>query len=173
VGVQAITPLLPGRLNLAIGAASWGIQDKMDIAGTQFWGKARVGAVPLVLAWYPFGNGFNLQGGVFFNFNRLSVLCMVPTGGTVRIAHHTYTAAELGTVSGASKFNLVAPYLGIGFGQPFRGGKFGFTASLGAFYAWPRTRTPSTITPQWRISTRWLVLGWFIGFRKNGRFFEP
>jgi len=134
LGVQAITPLLPSRLNLAIGIASWGVQDKMDIAGTQFWGKARLGAVPFYLAWYPFRNGFNLQGGVVFNANRLSVLCMVPTGGTLRIGRRTYTAAELGTVSGVSKFNPVAPYMGIGFGQPFRGGKWGFTASLGVFY---------------------------------------
>jgi hypothetical protein len=134
LGAEVMANLVPGRLNLAFGFGSWGVHDKMDIAGTQFWGKARLGAVPLYLAWYPFRNAFNLQGGVFFNLNRLSVLCMVPTGGSVRIAHHTYTAAELGNVSGATKFNAVAPYLGIGFGQPFRGGKWGFIGSLGVFY---------------------------------------
>ena len=131
VGLEAMTPLIPGRLNLNIGFAGWGIADKMDLAGTHFSGKIRLGTVPLYLSWYPFRNGFNLQAGIYFTSNRLSVFGAAPVDGTVRIAHHTYTAAELGTISGASKFNPVAPYLGLGDGQPFAGGPWSFTASVG------------------------------------------
>ena len=58
-----------------------------------------------------------------------------PHDGTYTIDGTTYNAAQVGTLSGQLKFgNSVKPYVGPGWGNPFRGGPLTFTLDLGAIY---------------------------------------
>lgn len=57
----------------------------------------------------------------------------VPTGGTFDINDHTYTSAQVGTLSAEAKFPGASPYFGIGFGTGARkGGRVKFLFDLGA-----------------------------------------
>jgi hypothetical protein len=80
-----------------------------------------------VLDFHPFGNAFRLTGGAVWNGNKLSLTADPST--SVDIGNQTYTAAEIGTLSGAIDFNKVAPYLGFGLATQ---GRVGFTFDLGA-----------------------------------------
>ncbi|HOW43326.1 MAG TPA: hypothetical protein P5110_02400 [Candidatus Omnitrophota bacterium] len=67
--------------------------------------------------WFPFDNGFRVTGGCMANENSLEL--KATTAGTYDIGGVTYTSAEVGTLKGELDFNSLAPYLGIGYGNPF------------------------------------------------------
>ncbi len=56
-----------------------------------------------------------------------------PSGsGTFTINSHSYTSAQVGTLTASGKFPGVSPYLGLGFGTPaHRGGRVKFLFDLG------------------------------------------
>jgi hypothetical protein len=145
LGMTVSTPLIANRLNLNVGFAAFAFSTNIKIQGTNYDAKVKLGAIPVVLTFYPFANWFNIQAGAYFNRNRISVFAAAPDGTSVRAFGHTFTAAELGSVSGHTHFNTVAPYVGIGFGQPFRGGRLTFTGSVGVMFEGPPgiTLTPS------------------------------
>jgi hypothetical protein len=92
-----------------------------DISQTDvtYAGKLTFSEFSGLLDWYVLGGGFRLTAGAFGGNSRLDVNGR-PTAGTYHIGNATYTAAEVGTLSGQLKFgNSVAPYVGIGWGNPF------------------------------------------------------
>ena len=66
-----------------------------------------------MLDWHPFAGTFRITGGYFSNSNEITAVA-VPTGNYT-INGHTYTAAEVGTLSGDISFNKTVPYLGFGW----------------------------------------------------------
>ncbi len=90
-------------------------------------------AATALLDFYPKGRGsFHVTGGLATN--PLSIKGTgQPTGGNFTINSHTYTAAQVGTLSLDGKFAGVGPYLGLGFGTAARkGGRLKFVFDLGA-----------------------------------------
>ncbi len=70
-----------------------------------------------------------------------------PTGGGYEINHHTYTSAEVGTLTGNVKWPGAAPYAGLGFGTPANhGGGLSFVLDLGAVIAKPKATLTATGT---------------------------
>jgi hypothetical protein len=65
--------------------------------------------------------------------------------GTFTINDHSYTSAQVGTLSADGKFPSVSPYLGLGFGTPARkGGRVKFLFDLGASIGKPRLSLSAT-----------------------------
>ena len=64
----------------------------------------------------------------------------------VDIGAHQYTPAEIGTLSGSAEIDGVAPYIGIGWGNPLDAGKrWGFYCDFGvAFVASPDVALSAT-----------------------------
>ncbi len=131
VGAELAVSLVPKLLNLDLGFSTYSLTGTIHVDGAPFRYKVRVGGVPIVLALYPFHNWFDLQAGLIINNNRASVVASAPAGESITIFGHTYTAASIGDVTGATNFAHAAPYFGIGFGQPFEGGRITFTGSFG------------------------------------------
>ncbi len=70
-----------------------------------------------VLDFYPFAdNNFRFSGGVALLNNTMDV--SGTPRGTEEIGDTEYTAAQIGTISGSVDFDPVAPYIGIGYGNP-------------------------------------------------------
>lgn len=92
--------------------------------------------VNALLDWYPrAGSNFRLTGGVFYNDTRFDAVGQPNQAGTFRLNGTTYNSADVGLLVGKVDFRKAAPYLGIGWGNPFtaqRGWSFG--ADLGVFY---------------------------------------
>jgi len=64
----------------------------------------------------------------FINNNKIDLDAKGPDlDGTIRIGDRDFTVSDVGDIKGEVEFKDVAPYIGIGFGNPVRLGKgFGF-----------------------------------------------
>jgi hypothetical protein len=72
---------------------------------------------PVLLDWHPFENsGFRISTGLVINKNKADVSSVPQSSYT--IGDTEYTAAELEDLSGKLAFDTLAPYLGIGWGNP-------------------------------------------------------
>ncbi|MFD1143536.1 hypothetical protein ACFQ4C_20585 [Larkinella insperata] len=95
--------------------------------------KIKLASFNALIDFYPFQRaGFRLIGGVFYNLNELT-FDGLPTK-EVSFNDVTFTRQQLGTINGKANFNKVAPYVGLGWGRPFRGSRLTFMADLGVFY---------------------------------------
>lgn len=86
---------------------------------------------PLMLDWYPFsGRQFHVSGGIILNQTEASMDGRY--NDTLQIGDETYTADEIGMLSGDLSFRDVAPYIGIGWGNAFgKERRWGFMTDLG------------------------------------------
>ena len=84
--------------------------------------------------WYPFSGGFRTSGGLFYNNNKFS-LAGKPTGGTYTIGNTTYPSGNISSLQATMTFNTVAPYLGIGWGNPVASDKgWGLVTDVGVIF---------------------------------------
>ncbi len=130
-GLQVSAPLWPKYLNITTGFSTLGVGYNVSVDSVHYHGKLNVGGVPVYLSVFPFAGNFHLDGGLFINNNRFSATADMPFNGAYTINGHTYSTAQIGTLSGGTHFRQVAPYVGIGWGDPFLGGTWTFTANAG------------------------------------------
>ena len=84
--------------------------------------------------WYPFAGNFRASGGLLFNNNSNSFVAN-PTNGNYIINGHTYLPTQIASYKGTMTFNKVAPYVGIGWGNPAEINKgWGLASDIGVFY---------------------------------------
>jgi hypothetical protein len=96
--------------------------------------KADLRTLPLMLDWYPFHDAFHLTGGIILNDSGIDLQGKSST--SVTIGDQTYSAEQAGTLNGNIDFNRVAPYLGIGWGNPFNNSsRLGLLCDLGVAYS--------------------------------------
>jgi hypothetical protein len=130
--VFGLTPSLNARLGLNYFKHDF--SKSTDDVDYELDGKLRT--FDALLDWYPrAGGNFRLSGGVFYNDTRFDAVGRPDRSGTFRVNGTTYDAAQVGQLVGKVDFRKAAPYLGIGWGNPFattRGWRFG--ADLGVFY---------------------------------------
>lgn len=85
--------------------------------------------------WYPLAGGFHLAAGALLNGNNVDATAKPAAGTTYTFNGVTYTAAQAGVVTGDIDFNSVAPYLGIGWGNPIdQDSNWTFFFDLGVVY---------------------------------------
>jgi hypothetical protein len=83
--------------------------------------------------WHIFDNSFKISGGVISIDNEFD-LDGRPTED-VEIGGTTYTPTQVGTLSGQAEIDGLAPYVGIGWGNPFGGKRrWGFTCDFGVAF---------------------------------------
>ncbi|MEO8333081.1 MAG: FecR family protein [Gallionella sp.] len=110
--------------------------------------KLELQTVSALADWYPFEGGFRTSAGLLYNNNKVS-LGALPIGGNYTINGVTYTSAQIGSLQGEMSFNTVAPYLGIGWGNPVATDKgWGLVTDIGVlFQGKPKTSLTATCTP--------------------------
>jgi len=139
-GGQVAVPLYMPFIDLNTGFTTFNLTHSFKADGVNFNGKLRLGTVPLYLSVFPFRNGFHIDAGIDINQNRASVTGDLPAGSSVIYNGQSYTvpntvtALELSSAYGSTHYNAVAPYVGIGYGNPFEGGPWTFQISLGAMF---------------------------------------
>ena len=103
-----------------------------------YHGTAKLLNAGVLLDYYPFESGIRLTAGGMYNGTKVS-LNGKPTNGTstYTLNGNTYTAAQVGSVSGDAKYEKIMPYVGIGFSNPIKGSKFTFGVDLGAMIGKP------------------------------------
>jgi hypothetical protein len=96
--------------------------------------------------WYIFDGSFHITGGVIYMDNQINLDGRATE--SVEIGDTTYSPADVGTLRGQADVDGLAPYVGIGWGNPFRSSRrWGFTCDLGvAFTDSPDVSLSSTGT---------------------------
>jgi hypothetical protein len=96
--------------------------------------KLKLQSVSLLADWYPWQGAFRTSVGLMYNNNKFS-LNAKPSGGTYTINGVVYPAADVGSMHGDVTFNKIAPYIGIGWGNPVEKAKhWGFVSDIGVLY---------------------------------------
>jgi len=86
------------------------------------------------LDWHPGGSGFHFSGGLVLNRNEVDASAR--STATYKIGDRTYTPAQTGNLLGTLNFKDLAPYAGLGFGNPVAPGKkLGVVLDLGLVFA--------------------------------------
>jgi hypothetical protein len=94
---------------------------------------AKFQAFSLLIDLFPGNRGsFHFTGGIMTDPVKVTATGK-PTSGNFTINGTSYTAAQVGTLTGEAKFPDVGPYAGIGFGTPARKGAVSFLFDLGAY----------------------------------------
>jgi len=86
-----------------------------------------------LLDWYVFNDSFRISGGIISMDHEFD-LDGRPTANE-QIGDTSYTPAEIGTLSGSVEVDDVAPYVGIGWGNPLtHNERWGFTCDFGVAF---------------------------------------
>ena len=130
-GIRSFGPELNARLGVAF--FSYSINDLANSTDFSAAGDLKLLSISALADWFPFENSFRITGGLMINLNKAS-MTLTPKK-TYSDGNTQYTPEKLGNLTAEIDFNKIAPYLGIGFGNPTSGASgVGFTFDIGAFY---------------------------------------
>jgi hypothetical protein len=98
--------------------------------------KGKLQTVDVLFDWYlREGSPFHVTGGLVYNGNRFDATARASQLGKFSLNGTSYTAADVGILSGRIDYRKAAPYLGIGWGNALAASKhWSFNADLGAFF---------------------------------------
>ena len=115
IGGEVTVGLLPG-LNARAGYNGFNYNGSATKDNIDYGYTLKLATVPLLLDLHPFPtSSFRLSGGIIVNNNKTDA--SGKPQGSYTIGGTTYTAAEVGSLTGKIEFNSTAPYLGIGWGN--------------------------------------------------------
>jgi len=98
-------------------------------------GKLKLSNVQAFVNWHPFAGTFHLSAGAFFSDNRFAIIGSPKSSSTFIVGGTTYTAAQVGTLSGEVKLaKNLEPYVGFGWAKPPLSGGIGFFADFGVLF---------------------------------------
>lgn len=132
-GVEGTVGILD-TLNARVGFNYFSMEHDMTESNVDYEFDLDLLTASLILDWHPFNNGFRVSAGVMYNGNELDATGQ-PTAGNYTINDTTYTAAQVGTLTGRIDFDDVAPYIGIGYGNALsKDRKWNFVLDIGVMY---------------------------------------
>jgi hypothetical protein len=112
------------------GADSLKFDHDDSYSGVDYSGKLKSSTGGVFVDWHPAGGGFFVSAGGYFG-DRSIELDGTPSGST-DIGGVTYTAAQIGTISGEVKQSDLQPFVGLGWDTTFSGeGGWGFRGLVG------------------------------------------
>jgi len=121
LGVELTRSVLP-TLNLRLGGYGFTYDYDDDYSGISYDLDLQLFSIAALVDFHPFtkvpiANNLRITGGLVYNNNEADLVAK-PTNVGYTINDTTYTAAQVGTLNASMDFNAIAPYLGIGWGQP-------------------------------------------------------
>ena len=132
LGGELVVNVLPNA-NVRLGAGYMNLGINGEMADIDYDFSLDLLTFPITIDWYPFKNSFHISGGIVLNQTEVGLDGRY--SGTLQIGDTTYTAGEIGTLSGDITFDKVAPYIGIGWGNAFgKSGRWGLIGDLGVAY---------------------------------------
>ncbi len=78
--------------------------------------KLKLSTVTALADWYPWQSSFRTTAGLVSNGNKADLTADPATDNVINGV--TYTPGQIGSLIGNMRFNSIAPYLGIGWGNP-------------------------------------------------------
>jgi hypothetical protein len=147
---KSFTSQLNGRLGFNFGSVGFNRTD----SGIDYNSQLNLSSVQLFGDYYPINSSsFRITGGLVAQNNRFSVTGKPSGNGNYTIDGNQFSASSVGTLSGEYKYgNSIAPYVGIGIGNPPSEG-FGFNADLGVMFTGSPQVTLNASNPAFNNST--------------------
>jgi len=130
-GVGAISPNFNGRL----GFNYLGFSDGFTESNIDYDGDLQLLNATGMLDWFPSStSGFRVTGGLIYQNNRVDAIAR--PAEVLEIGGIEFPLAAVGQLEGSLTFpNTIAPYIGIGYGNPVRrGSAFSFNIDLGVLF---------------------------------------
>jgi hypothetical protein len=85
--------------------------------------------------WHIFDDPFRISGGVISIDNKFRLNCRLSEDETIDLGDNTYDYEQLGTLKGRLEMDHIAPYVGIGWGNPFSSdSRLGYTCDFGVAF---------------------------------------
>ncbi len=122
------------NVNVRFGANYFKFGTEVEIENNDYDLDLKLNSFTALGDWYVTDSSFRVTAGAFINENSLSGVAL--PSNTYEIDDTVYTSAEVGTLSANVGFNSVAPYLGIGWGNPLSDDSdWSFMFDLGVVFA--------------------------------------
>lgn len=129
-GVELTTRLAP-RLDLRLAVAGWDQDLTVTTDEVRYDGTLELRHALALIDWHPVDGAFRLTAGAAFNEDRLEATAPVADLIAEEVPELP-PGLELGTLRGEAEGERVAPYLGLGWGNPLGGdGGWSFALDLG------------------------------------------
>lgn len=138
-----VTTNLTDNLNVRGLVSGFNYSKSLTESDIQYDADLKLMGGGLILDYYPFERGLRLSVGGIYNGTKLNVTGK-PTGTSYTINGTTYTAAQVGTLTGSIEYKKLMPYAGIGFANPMKGSPFTFGFDAGAMFGSPSTSLTAT-----------------------------
>jgi hypothetical protein len=128
-----LTKKVATDINARVGFNTLDYSFDDDIADIEYDLGLGLRSFSALIDWHIFDGPFRITGGVLSMDNELDMDTLV--NQNITIGNHSYTPAEVGTLSGKVDVKGAAPYIGIGWGNPVgRGRRWGFYSDLGVAF---------------------------------------
>lgn len=125
--------MINDNFNVRLGIQGFEYDKSGTESGVKYDFDLGMFSVGTLVDYFPFNNGFRLSLGAFFNDNELDM--KATAADSYEIGDTIYTPAEVGSLTGKVDFDEFAPYIGIGWGNPFgKDGNWSFSVDLGIMY---------------------------------------
>jgi hypothetical protein len=133
IGADVTVGILP-QLNARIGVNAFNFDMKTTQDDIDYDLDIRLLSFPVLLDWYPFrSSGFRLSAGLAINKNKADLDARPQAD--YEIGGSPYPANEVGNLSGKLKFDTLAPYVGLGWGNALgENSRWTFTCDLGVIF---------------------------------------
>jgi hypothetical protein len=135
-GAHLVVPM-ETYLNGRFGVNAFKHDFTRQSGGVNYDLKGKLQTVDVLFDWYlREGSAFRLTGGLVYNGSKFDARATPDGLGKFTLNGTSYSAADVGLLTGRVDFRKAAPYLGIGWGNALAkdAGHLSFSADLGAFY---------------------------------------
>lgn len=135
IGAHLIVPM-EKTLNGRFGGHFF-TYDKGDRFGSvNYDTKNKMRTFDVLFDWYVFNNSpLHATAGVMYNGSKISATAQPNADGGYIINGKPYTAKDVATLTGKIEYRKVAPYLGIGWGNPLTSkSAWSLTGDLGVYF---------------------------------------
>jgi hypothetical protein len=132
-GLSVAKAIEPGRLSVELDLNALTLSHSYSNSGVNYNGSLRLQSAGAVANYFPWASAFHVSAGLFYDNNRFN-LNGQPTSGSFTLNGRTYSSAELSSLSGQVKFNTIAPYLGVGWGDATAHAGWHLIANFGVLY---------------------------------------
>jgi len=128
------TTALTSNINARVGLNALNVDfDDVEIENVDFDLGVDLSSYSALVDWYAFNNSFRISGGIISMDNEVDLEAR-PTEN-IEIGDVEYTPAQVGTLYGSIEIDEIAPYVGIGWGNPLtHNRRWGFTCDFGVAF---------------------------------------
>lgn len=132
VGVDLVR-WLSDRAHLRFAAGTVGLDGTISTDRLDYDAEADITTAFLLLDWYPSGGRFRVSVGGGWNDSEVKVTA--PLASLLPLdPNDLRLLAPLGSAVGTARGNELVPVVLLGWGNPFRGGRWNVSFEVGAFY---------------------------------------